>query len=107
MSHMTERLQGFALLLAAVLPAGASAQAIQSATLRRAQQAYDNPDYPQAPSLTQAAPKERLTPTHRVQAHQLLGFTHNVLHSPPRPVAAVNQAGFIDPPPSPHPHQQP
>jgi hypothetical protein len=97
MSHMTQRLQGFALLLAALLPAGASAQAIQSATLRRAQQAYDNLDYRQALSLTQASLKERLTPTDRVQAYQLLGFTYSVLDSLTRAVDAFKQVVFIDP----------
>src|SRR5258708_11824356 len=107
MSHMTERLQGFALLLAALLPAGASAQAIQSATLRRAQQAYDNLDYRQALSLTQASLKERLVPPHRVQAYPLLGFTHSVLHSLPRAGGAVKQGGFIDSERSLDPHKVP
>lgn len=97
MSNMTGRLRCLALLLAVLLPAGASAQAIQSATLRRAQQAYDNLDYRQALSLAQASLKERLTPTDRVQAYQLLGFTYSVLDSLTKAVDAFKQVVFIDP----------
>ncbi len=97
---MTGRLRCFAFLLAALaalVPADATAQAIQSATLRRAQQAYDNLDYRQALSLTQASLKERLTPGDRLQAYQLLGFTYSVLDSLTKAVDAFKQVVFIDP----------
>ena len=94
---MTARLRCLALLLAVLAPAAARAQAPQSATLRRAQQAYDNLDYRQALSLTQAALRERLSPSDRVQAYQLLGFTYSVLDSLTRAVDAFKQVVFIDP----------
>jgi len=50
-----------ALLASLAVPATGGAQAVQSATLRRAQQAYDNLEYRQVVSLAHAALRERLT----------------------------------------------
>src|SRR5256885_5028885 len=57
------------------------AQTVQNATLRRAQQAFDNLEYRQALSGGQAALRERLTGFERARAYELLGFTYSGLDS--------------------------
>jgi len=78
-------------------PAVAGAQAVQNATLRRAQQAYDNLEYRQVVSLARAALRERLTGPERARAYELLGFTYGALDSILKAVDAFKQVVLIDP----------
>src|SRR5207244_987038 len=73
------------------------AQAAQNATLRQAQQAYDNLEYRQVLSLARAALRERLTGPERARAYELLGFTYGALDSILRAVDAFKQVVLIDP----------
>ena len=73
---MTRQLHVLALLAGLAAPAAGGAQTVQNATLRRAQQAYDNLEYRQVVSLAQAALRERLTGPERARAYELLGFTY-------------------------------
>src|SRR5256884_9263346 len=57
------------------------AQTVQNATLRRAQQAFDNLEYRQALSGGQAALRERLTGVGRARAYELLGFPYSGMDS--------------------------
>jgi len=93
---MTRHL-AFAVLVGFVAPAAGRAQAAQNATLRRAQQAYDNLEYRQVVSLAQAALRERLTGPERAQAYELLGFTYGALDSILKAVDAFKQVVLIDP----------
>ena len=91
-----------ALVLFATLATGAPggearAQAIQNATLRRANQAYDNLDYRQALSLGRAALRERLTGAERARAYEVLGFSYAALDSILKAVDAFKQVVLIDP----------
>src|SRR2546430_15222129 len=52
------------------------AQTVQNATLRRAQQAFDNLEYRQALSGGQAALRERLTGFARARGSEPLGFSY-------------------------------
>jgi len=94
---MTRHLRTLALLVGFAAPAAAGAQTGQNATLRRAQQAYDNLEYRQVVSLAQAALRERLTGPERARAYELLGFTYGALDSILRAVDAFKQVVLIDP----------
>jgi len=94
---MTRHLRALALLVGFAAPGAAGAQAVQNATLRRAQQAYDNLEYRQVVSLAQAALRERLTGAERARAYELLGFTYGALDSILRAVDAFKQVVLIDP----------
>lgn len=93
---MTRRLPAL-VLLAGVLAPVAGAQAVQSATLRRAQQAYDNLEYRQVLSLAPAALRERLTGAERARAYELLAFTYGAMDSILKAVEAFKQVVLIDP----------
>src|SRR3989442_2851814 len=86
-------------LLALLLPCGAalSAQTVQNATLRRAQQAFDNLDYRQARTIAQASLRERLTGFERARAYELLGFTYSGMDSILKAVDAFKQVVLIEP----------
>src|SRR5690349_22572851 len=87
------QLAGFTLLAPALL----GAQAVQNATLRRAQQAYDNLEYRQVLTLAPAALRERLTGPERARAYELLGFTFGAMDSILKAVDAFKQVVLIDP----------
>ena len=80
-----------------VLPVAAGAQTIQNATLRRAQQAFDNLDYRQALTIAQASLRERLTGFERARAYELLGFTFSGMDSILKAVDAFKQVVLIEP----------
>ena len=82
-----------ALLLTSVV----SAQTVQNATLRRAQQAFDNLDYRQALVAGQASLRERLTGFERARAYELLGFTYSGVDSILRAVDAFKQVVLLEP----------
>src|SRR5207249_2723276 len=84
-------------LLATLATGEARAQAIQNATLRRANQAYDNLDYRQALSLGRAALRERLTGAERARAYEVLGFSYAALDSILKAVDAFKQVVLIEP----------
>lgn len=96
---MTRHVRVLALLagFAAPVPSAAGAQIAQNATLRRAQQAYDNLEYRQVVSLAQAALRERLTGPERARAYELLGFTYGAMDSILKAVEAFKQVVLIDP----------
>jgi len=87
------QLAGFTLLAPALL----GAQAVQNATLRRAQQAYDNLEYRQVLTLAPAALRERLTGPERARAYELLGFTYGAMDSILKAVDAFKQVVLLDP----------
>jgi hypothetical protein len=78
-------------------PAAATAQSVQNAALRRAQQAYDNLEYRQVVSLAHAALRERLSGAERARAYELLGFTYGAMDSILKAVEAFKQVVLIDP----------
>ena len=80
-----------------LLPAVVSAQTIQNATLRRAQQAFDNLEYRQALSAAQASLRERLSGYERARAYELLGFTYSGMDSILKAVEAFKQVVLIEP----------
>jgi len=80
-----------------VCPVAAGAQTIQNATLRRAQQAFDNLDYRQALTIAQASLRERLTGFERARAYELLGFTFSGMDSILKAVDAFKQVVLIEP----------
>jgi hypothetical protein len=80
-----------------VFPVAAGAQTIQNATLRRAQQAFDNLDYRQALTIAQASLRERLTGFERARAYELLGFTFSGMDSILKAVDAFKQVVLIEP----------
>ncbi len=80
-----------------VLPVAAAGQSIQNATLRRAQQAFDNLDYRQALTAAQASLRERLTGFERARAYELLGFTYSGMDSILKAVDAFKQVVLIEP----------
>ena len=94
---MTRQLHVLALLAGLAAPAAGGAQTVQNATLRRAQQAYDNLEYRQVVSLAQAALRERLTGPERARAYELLGFTYGAMDSILKAVDAFKQVVLIDP----------
>ena len=87
------------LLVAATLlaPPAVAAQTIQNATLRRAQQAFDNLDYRQALTAAQASLRERLTGFERARAYELLGFTYSGMDSILKAVDAFKQVVLLEP----------
>ena len=87
------------LLLLALLapPSALGAQTIQNATLRRAQQAFDNLEYRQALSLGQASLRERLNGYDRARAYELLGFTYSGMDSILKAVDAFKQVVLLEP----------
>src|SRR5690349_3958063 len=91
------RVRSIILLAGLVTPVALRAQAIQNATLRRAQQAYDNLEYRQVLTLAQAALRERLTGPERARAYELLGFTFGAMDSILKAVDAFKQVVLIDP----------
>ena len=97
MSRLTRHLCALVLLAGFAPPAAGRAQAVQNATLRRAQQAYDNLEYRQVVSLARAALRERLTGAERARAYELLGFTYGALDSILKAVDAFKQVVLIDP----------
>ena len=84
-------------ILLALVSAPCMAQTIQNATLRRAQQAFDNLDYRQALTAGQAALRERLTGYERARAYELLGFTYSGMDSILRGVDAFKQVILLEP----------
>ena len=94
---MTRHLLALALVAGLGVPAAGSAQAAQNATLRQAQQAYDNLEYRQVLSLARAALRERLTGPERARAYELLGFTYGAMDSILKAVDAFKQVVLIDP----------
>jgi len=78
-------------------PSVGAGQAPQNATLRRAQQAYDNLEYRQVLTLARAALRERLTGAERARAYELLGFTYGAMDSILKAVDAFKQVVLIDP----------
>lgn len=85
------------LVVPLICPPALTAQTIQNATLRRAQQAFENLDYRQALSLGQASLRERLTGFERGRAYELLGFTYSGMDSILKAVAAFKQVVLIEP----------
>ncbi|PYO93002.1 MAG: hypothetical protein DMD62_11335 [Gemmatimonadetes bacterium] len=83
--------------LVLVLPVMGQAQTIQNATLRRAQQAFDNLDYRQALTVAQASLRERLSGFERGRAYELLGFTYSGMDSILKAVEAFKQVVLIEP----------
>jgi hypothetical protein len=86
-----------ALPLLGALPPALVAQIVQNATLRRAQQAFENLDYRQALTAAQASLRERLTGFERARAYELLGFTYSGLDSILKAVDAFKQVVLIEP----------
>jgi len=84
-------------LLAVLAPAAGRAQALQNATLRRAQQAYDNLEYRQALAFGQAALRERLAGAERARAYEVVAFSYAALDSILKAVDAFKQMVLIDP----------
>lgn len=78
-------------------PLASQGVAIQNATLRRAQQAFDNLDYRQALSLAQASLRERLSGADRGRAYEILGFTYSGMDSILKAVDAFKQVVLIEP----------
>jgi hypothetical protein len=79
------------------LAGGVAGQAVQNATVRRAQQASENLDYRRALTLAQAALRERLTGFERARAYELLGFTYSAMDSILRAVDAFKQVVLLEP----------
>lgn len=94
---MTRRFQALIVLAGLLAPPVAGAQAVQNATLRRAEQAYDNLEYRQVLSLARATLRERLTGPERARAYELLGFTYGAMDSILKAVDAFKQVVLIDP----------
>ena len=80
-----------------LLPVVLSAQTIQNATLRRAQESFENLDYRQALSFAHASLRERLTGYERARAYELLGFTYSGMDSILKAVDAFKQVVLIEP----------
>ena len=86
-----------ALPLLCAFPSALTAQTIQNATLRRAQQAFDNLDYRLVLTVAQASLRERLTGFERAHAYELLGFTYSGMDSILKAVDAFKQVVLIEP----------
>src|SRR5262245_56170204 len=69
----------------------------QSATLRRAIQAYENLDFPQVIVLSRAALRERLNSAERARAEELMGFAFSATNQPDSAIAAFKEAILLDP----------
>ncbi len=85
------------LLVVPLICPALAAQTVQNATLRRAQQAFDNLDYRQALSLGHASLRERLTGFERARAYEMLGFTYSGMDSILKAVDAFKQVVLIEP----------
>ena len=85
------------LVIPLIFPPALAAQTVQNATLRRAQQAFDNLEYRQALTLGQASLRERLTGYERARAYELLGFTYSGMDSILKAVDAFKQVVLIEP----------
>src|SRR6266480_28721 len=85
------------LLVVPLICPALAAQTVQNATLRRAQQAFDNLDYRQALSLGHAALRERLTGFERARAYEMLGFTYSAMDSILKAVDAFKQVVLLEP----------
>src|SRR5881396_3535983 len=91
-------MKAHALVTAAILSGSTlAAQTIQNATLRRAQQAFDNLDYREALALGRASLRERLTGFERARAYELLGFSYSGMDSILKAVDAFKQVVLIEP----------
>lgn len=84
-----------ALLLVSALPL--RAQTIRNATLRRAQQAFENLEYRQALASARASLRERLTGYERGRAYEILGFTYAAMDSILEAVDAFKSVILIEP----------
>ena len=84
-------------LLATLAGSSVAAQAAQNATLRRAQQAYDNLDYRQALTLGQASLRERLSGADRARAYEVVAFTYSAMDSILKAVDAFKQVILLEP----------
>jgi hypothetical protein len=84
-------------VIVVLLVSVASAQAVQNATLRRAQSAFDNLDYRQALTQGHAALRERLTGYERARAYELLGFAYSGMDSLLKSVDAFKQVVLLEP----------
>ena len=91
------RASTWTVVIVALLAPVASAQTIQNATLRRAQQAFDNLEYRQALAAAQASLRERLTGYERAGAYELLGFTYSGMDSILKAVDAFKQVVLLEP----------
>jgi hypothetical protein len=80
-----------------LMPAALGAQTIQNATLRRAQQAYENLDYRQALTLARTAQRERLNGFDRARDYELLAFTYSAMDSILRAVDAFKEVISLEP----------
>jgi|SRR5881394_4006467 len=80
-----------------LIPAGLGAQAVQNATLKRAQAAYDNLDYRQALTLAHTAQRERLNGFDRARAYELLAFTFSAMDSILKAVDAFKEVILLEP----------
>src|SRR5260370_37724939 len=94
---MTRRVPALMLAAGLTLPVTLGAQEAQNASLRRAQQAYDNLEYRQVVPLAQAALRERLSGPERARAYELMGFTYAALDSILKAVDVFKQVVLIDP----------
>jgi hypothetical protein len=94
---MTRRLPALMLLAGLSVSIRLGAQEPQNASLRRAQQAYDNLEYRQVVAFAQAALRERLSGPERARAYELMGFTYGAMDSILKAVDAFKQVVLIDP----------
>ena len=83
--------------VALLFPGTVPGQTVQNATLRKAQQSFDNLYYRQALITGKAALRERLTGFERARAYELLGFTYSGMDSILRAVDAFKQVVLIEP----------
>src|SRR2546421_5003228 len=95
---MSRHFSAVVLLAGLAVPAGGAAQAVPSAALRRAQQAYDNLEYRQVLSLARAALRERPAGGERAPADELLGLTHRAMDSLLQAGDAVQPVVLLHPP---------
>ena len=75
----------------------AQAAPVQSATLRRAIQAYENVEFAQVVPLARAALRERLTTADRARAYELLAFTFAATRQPDSAISAFREVLQLDP----------
>ena len=80
-----------------LVAAPAGAQAVRSATLRQALQAYDQLNFPQAIVLASRSLREPLGGAERGRAYELLGSAYSAMDSSLKAVDAFKQAILLDP----------